>query len=70
MTSGSSRSVNLDAGDVVVMQGALHAKVPGSEEPVSSPVAHVCDLRDGKIVHWQALEDTRKLQEARARAGG
>jgi ketosteroid isomerase-like protein len=58
----------LDAGDVVVMQGHLHAKVPATGEAVSSPVAHICDLKDGKIVHWQALEDTRKMQQALDRA--
>jgi uncharacterized protein len=58
----------LDAGDVIVMQGQLHARVPGSKEAVASPVAHICDVRDGKIVHWQGPEDTRKLQQARDRA--
>lgn len=57
----------LDAGEVVVMQGVLRARVPATGVDVASPVAHICDLRDGRIVHWQALEDTRLLQQARDR---
>ncbi|HWH15200.1 MAG TPA: nuclear transport factor 2 family protein [Miltoncostaeaceae bacterium] len=59
----------LDAGDVVVMQGTLRARVPATGEEVTSPVAHICDMRDGRIAHWQALEDTRRMQEAQDRAG-
>ena len=50
------------------MQGHLHAKVPATGEEISSPIAHVCDLRDGRIAHWQAFEDTGKMRSALERA--
>ena len=49
-------------GDTVVMQGRYRAtRGRSTGRPLDAEVAHVWDLRDGKVVRFQQYVDTRQL---------
>jgi len=52
-------------GDTVVVQGRYHAtRARATGRPLDAQVAHVWDLRDGKVVRHQQYVDTRQLAAA------
>ena len=52
----------LGDGDTVVMLGRHRAtKAFATGRPLNAQVAHVWDLRDGKVVRFQEYTDTRQL---------
>lgn len=51
-------------GDTVVMEGRYHAAAHhATGKPLDAAVAHVWDLRDGKVVRFQQYTDTRQLAD-------
>ena len=46
------------AGDTVLVEGRYRAIARGTGKPLDAQVAHVFDLRDGKIVRFQQYTDT------------
>jgi ketosteroid isomerase-like protein len=45
-------------GDTVLVECRYGGTAKATGEPVDIQVAHVWDLRDGKVVHWQQYQDT------------
>jgi uncharacterized protein len=50
-------------GDTVLVEARYRATVRATGKPLDAQVAHVWDLRDGKLVHWQQYSDTWQLAE-------
>lgn len=48
----------VDGGDTIVMLGNWRGTYIETGKTASFPLAHVFDLRDGKIVKWQSYADT------------
>ncbi len=46
------------AGDTVLVEGRCRATARATGKPLDAQVAHVFDLRDGKIVRFQQYTDT------------
>jgi ketosteroid isomerase-like protein len=67
-TFGDTFRVNVDrlhgAGDTVVMEGRYTGVVQSTGKSVDAQVAHVIDLKDGKIVRFQQYTDTWQFAEA------
>ena len=57
-------------GDTVVMQGRYHGKGTATGKALDAQVAHVWDLKDGKVVRFQQYADTRHLAEVLGAAEG
>jgi uncharacterized protein len=53
----------LSDGDEVAMIGRYHGKGIATGTPLDAQVLHLWTLRDGKIVGFQQLADTRQLLE-------
>ncbi|MGH7276807.1 MAG: nuclear transport factor 2 family protein [Candidatus Rokuibacteriota bacterium] len=45
-------------GDTVLVEARYRATVKATGKPLDVQVAHVWDLRDGKVVRWQQYTDT------------
>jgi ketosteroid isomerase-like protein len=57
--------------DTVIMLGRYRApRAKATGRPLNAQVAHVWDLRDGKIVRFQQYVDTRQLADVLGEAGG
>ena len=50
-------------GDTVLVEARYRATVRATGKPLDAQVAHVWDLRDGKLVHWQQYSDTWQFAE-------
>ena len=50
-------------GDTVLVEARYHATARATGKPLDAQVAHVWDLRDGKVVHWQQYSDTWQFAE-------
>jgi uncharacterized protein len=50
-------------GDTVLVEARYRATVRATGKPLDAQVAHVWDLRDGKVVHWQQYSDTWQFAE-------
>lgn len=50
-------------GDTVIMEGRYAGAGKGSGRPLDAQVAHVWDLRDGKVVRFQQYVNTAHLQQ-------
>jgi ketosteroid isomerase-like protein len=50
-------------GDTVLVEARYRATVRATGKPLDAQVAHVWDLRDGKVVHWQQYGDTWQFAE-------
>jgi hypothetical protein len=54
----------IGAGDTVVVEARYHAASHrATGKPLDAQVAHVWDLRNGKVVRWQQYADTRQLAD-------
>ena len=54
----------IGAGDTVVVEARYHAASHrATGKPLDAQVAHVWDLRNGKVVRWQQYVDTRQLAD-------
>ena len=54
----------IGAGDTVVVEARHHAvSHRATGKPLDAQVAHVSDLRNGKVVRWQQYVDTRQLAD-------
>ncbi|MGY1680591.1 nuclear transport factor 2 family protein [Geodermatophilus sp. SYSU D01176] len=54
----------IEAGDTVVVEARYHATSHrATGKPMDVQVAHVWDLRNGKVVRWQQYVDTRQLAD-------
>ncbi len=52
-----------DAGDTVVAEARYGGTVKATGKPLDAQVAHVWDLRDGKVVRFQQYTDTWQFAE-------
>jgi len=48
----------VSAGDTILVEARYHAMGKATGKPLDSQVAHVWDLRDGKVVRFQQYTDT------------
>jgi ketosteroid isomerase-like protein len=48
----------LGCGDTVVVEARYRGTAKATGKPLNSQVAHVWDLRNGKVVRWQQYTDT------------
>jgi ketosteroid isomerase-like protein len=54
----------IGCGDTVVVEAQYHAASHrATGKPLDAQVAHVWDLQNGKLVHWQQYVDTRQLAD-------
>lgn len=60
-TIGVDRIVGL--GDTLLMEGRYTGSGKATGRPLDAQVAHVWDLRDGKVVRFQQYVDTAHLQQ-------
>ena len=51
-------------GDIVLVEARYRATVKATGKPLDVQVAHVWDLRDGKVVRWQQYTDTWQFAQA------
>ena len=51
-------------GDTVLVEARYRATVKTTGKPLDVQVAHVWDLRDGKVVRWQQYTDTWQFAQA------
>ena len=51
-------------GDTVLVEARYRATVKATGKPLDVQVAHVWDLRDGKVVRWQQYTDTWQFAQA------
>ena len=52
------------SGDTVVVEARYRATAKATGKPLNAQVAHVWDLRDGKIVRFQQYTDTWQFAQA------
>jgi ketosteroid isomerase-like protein len=50
-------------GDTVLVEARYRGTVKANGRTLDAQVAHVWDLRDGKLVHWQQYSDTWQFAE-------
>jgi ketosteroid isomerase-like protein len=53
----------VSCGDTVLVEARYRATTRATGKPLDAQVAHVWDLRDGKVVHWQQYSDTWQFAE-------
>ena len=51
-------------GETVLVEARYRATVKATGKALDAQVAHVWDLRDGKVVHWQQYSDTWQFAQA------
>lgn len=51
-------------GDTVLAEARYRATVKATGKPLDVQVAHIWDLRDGKVVRWQQYTDTWQFAQA------
>jgi ketosteroid isomerase-like protein len=51
-------------GDTVLVEARYGATVKATGKPLDVQVAHIWDLRDGKVVRWQQYTDTWQFAQA------
>lgn len=51
-------------GDTVLTEARYRATVKATGKPLDVQVAHIWDLRDGKVVRWQQYTDTWQFAQA------
>ncbi len=54
----------VDAGDTVLVEGRYRATAKATGKPVDAQMAHVWDLRGGKVVRLRQYADTWQLAKA------
>jgi ketosteroid isomerase-like protein len=52
------------AGDVVLVEARYKASATATGKPIDAQVAHVWDLRDGKVIRFQQYTDTWQFAQA------
>jgi len=52
------------SGDTVLVEARYRATAKATGKPVDAQVAHVWDLRDGKVVRFQQYTDTWQFAQA------
>jgi ketosteroid isomerase-like protein len=50
-------------GDTVLVESRYGGTARATGKPLDAQVAHVWDLREGKVVHWQQYTDTWHFAE-------
>jgi ketosteroid isomerase-like protein len=53
--------------DVIIVEYALGAALPGTTERLSAPFIGVLRARDGQIAHWREYQDTLSIAAATGR---
>lgn len=57
----------VDAGDTVLVEARYRSpNVYATGKPLDAQVAHVWDMRDGKVIRWQQYIDTWQMAEVTA----
>jgi ketosteroid isomerase-like protein len=51
-------------GDTVLVEGRYRGTVRGSGRPLDVQMAHICDVRNGKVVRFQQYVDTWEVAQA------
>jgi len=54
----------IEGGNTVVVEGRYRGKMKATGKIVDAQFAHVCELRNGKVVRFQQYTDTKQWEEA------